>query len=256
MSRKIVITGAGSGMGAAIAQILKSNGDQVFGIDLKNSDFSTDLSTPEGRQKGVDTSIAWANGQLDGLVLCAGLGSSVNPPSLIAKVNYFGATAFIDGLFDVLSKTKNSSAVVISSVAAAQPDMMNLPILEDYAKHDEAKVCQLLDAQNIGHLAYASSKNALTRFVRSKSIIWGRAGVRINAVAPGAIQTPLLQAGMDDPRYGEAIRKFVPPLGRVGEVDEVAKLVKFLLSSDASYISGAMLFVDGGMDAMIRPNSF
>jgi len=256
MARKIVITGAGSGMGAAVAKMLRAQGDEVFGIDLKNSDFSTDLSTPHGRQAGIDAALTWSAGQLDGLVVCAGLGSSVNPPSLIAKVNYFGATAFLDGLFEVLSKTKDSSAVVISSVAAAQPDMVNLPILDEYAKNDESKICQILDEQNIGHLAYATSKNALTRFVRSRSISWGQAGVRINAVAPGAIQTPLLQAGLDDPRYGEAIRKFVPPLGRVGEVDEVAKLIKFLLSSDASYISGTMLFVDGGMDAMIRPNSF
>jgi len=256
MARKIVITGAGSGMGAAVAKMLRAQGDEVFGIDLKNSDFAADLSTPSGRQSGVDAALAWAGGKLDGLVVCAGLGSMVNPPSLIAKVNYFGAKAFIDGLFDVLSKTKNSSAVVISSVAAAQPDMMNLPILDDYAKNDEEKVCQILDEQNIGHVAYASSKNALTRYIRLKSITWGQAGVRLNAVAPGAIQTPLLQAGMDDPKYGEAIRKFVPPLGRVGDVDEVAKLIKFLLSSDASYISGSMLFVDGGMDAMIRPNSF
>ena len=74
-------------------------------------------------------------------------------------------------------------------------------------------------------LAYLGSKNALGRAVRRRSSRWAETGVRLNAVAPGPVMTPLLQGDMDDPETGEAIRNLHIPLGRVGEPDEVAELV-------------------------------
>ncbi len=107
-----------------------------------------------------------------------------------------------------------------------------------------------------GNLAYAGSKNALTVAVRERAKAWGAAGVRLNTVAPGATQTPLLEAGLNDPRYGQAIRDFIPPIGRRAAPEEIAAAVGFLLSTAASYVHGAQLVVDGGIDAVSRPTSF
>ena len=73
---------------------------------------------------------------------------------------------------------------------------------------------------------------------------------------PGAVETPLLQAGLHDARYAQAIKNFVAPLGRRADPSEIAAAVAFLLSPQASFIHGTQLFIDGGMDAMVRPTQF
>ena len=75
-------------------------------------------------------------------------------------------------------------------------------------------------------------------------------------VAPGAVETPLFQASLDDPRYGEATRKFVAPVGRSSTPHEIANVVLFLQSEQASFVHGTVIFVDGGMDAMTRTDRF
>ncbi|MOA64481.1 3-alpha-hydroxysteroid dehydrogenase/carbonyl reductase [compost metagenome] len=78
----------------------------------------------------------------------------------------------------------------------------------------------------------------------------------MNVVAPGAVETPLHQASREDPRFGEAVRQFVAPMGRSGNPEEIAEVIAFLQSAKASFIHGSVLFVDGGMDAMVRPTRF
>ena len=75
-------------------------------------------------------------------------------------------------------------------------------------------------------------------------------------MAPGAVETPLFQASLDDPRYGEATRKFVAPVGRSSTPHEIANVVLFLQSEQASFVHGTVIFVDGGMDAMTRTDRF
>ncbi len=92
--------------------------------------------------------------------------------------------------------------------------------------------------------------------MRAIAPAWAEEQLRINAVAPGTTQTPLLQAGLDDAVFGDLIRGFKVPLGRFADPDEIAKAVLFLLGEDASFCVGSVLFVDGGSDAMMRPNGF
>jgi NAD(P)-dependent dehydrogenase (short-subunit alcohol dehydrogenase family) len=93
-------------------------------------------------------------------------------------------------------------------------------------------------------------------FARRKAVELGAKGIRINVVAPGAVDTPLFAASLADARYGEATRKFVAPLGRAGRPEEIARVVGFLQSEQASFVHGTVVFADGGMDAMMRTERF
>ena len=95
-----------------------------------------------------------------------------------------------------------------------------------------------------------------TPSVRKRASTWGQAGVRLNTVAPGATETPLLQAGLQDPRFSAAIQNFVAPLARRADPREMASVVAFLMSDAASFVHGAQFYVDGGIDAVTRPTQF
>lgn len=253
-----LITGSASGIGAATAQALKAVGHTVIGVDLRNADITGDLSSAEGRQAIIAQALARCGGQLDGLVLCAGLGAQVQPASLVTSVNYFGAVELLDALLPALQKGQNPSAVVISSVASAMLPWEKNPLAAACEAGDEAQVSAIVMGAGPqgGNLAYAGSKNALTVAVRKRAAVWGQAGVRLNTLAPGATETPLLQAGLQDPRYGEAIKNFVAPIARRAEPSEIASVVVFLMSQAASFVHGAQFYVDGGIDAVTRPTQF
>ena len=106
-----------------------------------------------------------------------------------------------------------------------------------------------------GNTVYASSKVAIARDVRRRVVEWGGRRVRINAVAPGPFRSPLLQQGLDDPTFGPLIEALPVPTGAIGTPDEVAAVVDFLLGPDASYVHGSIVFVDGGIDAQLRPDA-
>lgn len=253
-----LITGSASGIGAAAAKALQAAGHTVIGVDLRNADITGDLSSAQGRQAIVAQALARCGGQLDGLVLCAGLGAQVQPASLVTSVNYFGAVELLDALLPALQKGQNPAAVVISSVASAMLPWEKNPLAAACEAGDEAQVSAIVMGAGPqgGNLAYAGSKNALTVAVRKRASVWGQAGVRLNTLAPGATETPLLQAGLQDPRYGEAIKNFVAPIARRADPAEIASVLVFLMSPAASFVHGAQFYVDGGIDAVTRPTQF
>ena len=107
-----------------------------------------------------------------------------------------------------------------------------------------------------GSIAYAATKLALARWVRrhAPAAPWAGTGIRLNAVAPGPVLTPLLQAGLDDPVFGPAIRGLPVPLGGMAGSEQIASVVDFLLGDGARFVTGAVLFADGGTDAMMFPD--
>ncbi len=250
------ITGSASGIGAAARKRLEETGDRVIGIDVRDSEIIADLSQRDGRQAAIRAVWEECRGRLDRLVVSAGLGAHVKPPSLIASVNYFGAVEILDGLMGALRKGNNPAALVICSNSAQMMPMDDLPYVLALLEHREEEACRLIDETDDPVLAYLGSKNALGKAVRRRASKWAEAGVRLNAVAPGPVKTPLLQGDMDDPLTGDAVRALRIPLGRMGDPHEIAELVAFMLSPSASWIHGSIYFIDGGIDAQMRPDRF
>lgn len=246
------ITGSASGIGAAVAQQLREAGHTVIGIDRQQAEVVADLSSSEGRKSAAEQVIALSNGQLDGLVCCAGLGVTAPSSSLVLSVNYFGSTELIDLLHSVLAQSTEPAITIIGSVAAGQQTVEPHPMVELMLNNNEQAARSLADEFGQPHIAYAASKYALTVHCRRLAVKTGSTGVRLNIVAPGAIETPLHEASKNDPRFGEAVRNFIAPIGRNGQPSEIADAVSFLQSPQASFVHGSIIYVDGGMDAMMR----
>ncbi|MCY1395042.1 3-alpha-hydroxysteroid dehydrogenase/carbonyl reductase [compost metagenome] len=250
------VTGSASGIGAALCRQLREAGHQVIGIDRAGADVNADLSTPAGRAEAVRQVLEKSGGALDHLVLCAGLGVTAPSSGLIVAVNYFGVSALLDGLAEALGKGNSPSAVVVGSVASVQPGADRLEMVEAMLAGDEEAAVAGANQLNEPSMAYAGSKYAASVLVRRKVHEWAKLGIRLNVVAPGVVETPLYKASTEDPKYGEATRNFVAPLGRGSQPDELAGVIRFLLSEQASFMHGTVVFADGGMDAMMRPNRF
>ena len=251
-----VITGSASGIGAAIRARAEKAGDKVIGIDIKDAEIIADLSTGEGRKTAIGEVKRCCGDILDFFVACAGISTDDPSPSRIASVNYFGMVDLLDGLFDSLKRGKDPAAVVISSNSAQLRALGDHPYIMALLEHDEAKAMRIIEEAGDTILAYMGSKNAVARAIRRRAMAWGNAGVRLNAVAPGNTKTPMHQRGLDHPVIGDLIRALPRPLGRDAETDEIAAVVTFLLGPEASYIHGAVYYVDGGIDAAVRPDSF
>lgn len=253
---RAAVTGSASGIGAAVRRRLEADGTSVVGVDLHAAEVVSDLSTPEGRKRAVQEVLRRCGGRLDRLVLCAGVGAHIRPASRIASVNYFGAVEVLDGLLRAMEHVQDAAAVVIGSNAAQMIVLDEDPLVQALLAHDEPLACRLADGADSPPLTYLASKNALGKALRRRAVPWAKARVRLNAVAPGPVQTPLLEGDMNDPLTADAIRQLSIPLGRVGTPEEIAELVAFLLSPTASWIHGAIYYIDGGIDAEIRPDRY
>jgi len=249
-----IVTGAASGLGAAVTERLRARGERVVTVDLRDADVVADLGTVDGRADAAAGALALVDGPLAGLVPCAGLGPQVPDHALIASVNYFGAIAFLDGCIDALAESAPSAVVAISSNSTTIDPTVNADLVAAFTGGDEDGA-RTLASEVAGNTVYASSKVAIARAVRSRVAEWGARGVRINAVAPGPFMSPLLQQGLDDPTFGPLIEALPVPTGAIGTPGEVAAVIDFLLGPDASYVHGSIVFVDGGIDALLRPDA-
>lgn len=249
-----VITGGSSGIGAAIVEQLQSEGHRVLVVDIQQADIVADLSSAEGRRAAIEAIREAAQDELTGLVTCAGVGAHIPHKGLIAAVNYFGSVALIEGLQPILAKHQ-SSVLLISSNSAPRPT--NPEFVEALLANDETSasaIAATMESQPV----YSGSKQALTRWMRRNSQAYAAQGIRMNAMGPGYTRTPLSAAVEDDANYGPAIKQFIDsiPIGRPGMPQDMADAASFLLSEKAGFICGAMLFIDGGHDAMQRPDQF
>jgi len=252
----IAVTGSASGIGAATRARLERAGQRVIGVDLRGAEVVANLAEPPGRMAAIEAVRKIAGDRLDGLVVCAGVGPQVEPWSTIVSLNYFGAQALLAGLRPLLAAGDNAAAVAVSSNSATLPGM-ETPLVDACLAGDEQEARRLAETLD-GQRTYAGSKLALARWVRRQAPgpEWAGAGIRLNAVAPGAVMTPLLQQGLDDPHFGPAIRNFPIPTGGFGSPDQIAAAIAFLLGPEAAFCCGSVLFVDGGTDAMVRRDTY
>lgn len=253
MTRTYLVTGSASGIGAAAAAHLRNQGAHVVGADLRDSDITVDLATADGRRELVEQAHQLTGGRLDGVVACAGV--ALFGPITIG-VNYFGAVATLEGLRPLLVEGTDPRAVVISSVASLHPT--DSSIVEAALAGDEAAATAAArSAVESGHGAqiYSSSKAAIARWVRRNAVTaeWAGMDIPLNAIAPGTIITPTIQAMLDTDAGRKAIDGSVPmPLNGHAQPQQVAQLISWLVSKENSHITGQVVFLDGGADAVLR----
>ena len=246
-------------MGAATRNKLENDGHTVIGIDLRDAEIIADLSTDEGRSSAVAQTLERCDGALDGLVTAAGLGPPIRG-ELIAKVNYFGSVALLEGLRHALAGN-NAQVVQIGSNSSTTAPNLPPELVEAYLSGDEEEAVRLVNLTPQpfdGAVAYGASKLAVSRWCRRAAVSedWVGQGITLNVIAPGPVQTPLFQMGKDDDDYGPLLEGFPIPTGEPATADLLADWIVFLLSPAARFACGSVIFVDGGADAMIRADAW
>ncbi len=248
--RTYVVTGSASGIGAATSKRLQAAGHHVVGVDLHDADVTADLATDAGRRAVVDGVQQVTQGRLDAVIACAGISSG---DAVTVSINFFGAVATLEGLRPLLAGSDAPRAATISSVALLQS--LDDDIVDACMQGDEEAA--VAAAEGKGVFVYPSTKRALARWVRrsAPSKAWAGAGIPLNAVAPGVVRTPMTADLLGDPTWKEIVDDAVPmPLGGYAEADEVAAALDWLTSPDNTKVTGQVLFVDGGADAVLRPD--
>jgi NAD(P)-dependent dehydrogenase (short-subunit alcohol dehydrogenase family) len=215
-----------------------------------------DLSTAGGRRSAIEGATEQSGGQLAGIVTCAGLaGLPGRAGSLLASVNYFGTVDLLVGLRPLLAP--GGAAVAISSNSTTVQPAVPADLVEACLRHDEDLSREIADAR--GSLAsYPATKLAVAHWVRRNATGpgWAGSGIRLNAIAPGMIDTPMVAGMRADAKAGPMLDMLPIPVGRPGRPEEIAAVVDLLLGPDGAFFCGSVVFCDGGSDALLRTNDW
>lgn len=228
-----VVIGASSGIGRATARLLAARDYRVYGTGVSAAEVRQGRAEPANQGIEFDC-LDVADGaavntyfgqfsQLDALVNCAGIGAGS------AEFNEAGFTNTID---INLNGTMRCCYAAETALKAAAGAVVNL-----------ASVMSVFGSASAP--AYAASKGGVLQFSKSLAVAWGEAGVRVNAVAPGWIETPMTSAMQANAERNRRVLER-SPLRRWGKPEEIAAGIVFLLSPEASFINGALIPIDGG----------
>ena len=244
-AKSIIITGAGMGLGLAAAKELASQGAYLTLVDFNEkalTDAKQQLSKefPDAKittvvgdaSKYVDTAVKEYK-RIDGLYNNAGIEGKqasmteydINVFKKVIDINLMGVYYGMRYVIPVMQKQKYGRIVNVASVGGIRGVMNQVP--------------------------YVASKHAVSGMTKNAALEYGRDGITTNAIAPGAILTPMVaeafkQVNPADPKMAEMEYAQANPTKRLGLPEEVARVVAFLLSDDSSYVSGQTIAIDGG----------
>ncbi|HSA40040.1 MAG TPA: SDR family oxidoreductase [Mycobacterium sp.] len=256
------VTGSAWGMGAQGAAKLRAAGHTVIGVDLRDAEVLADLSTPAGRDGAAAQVLALCDGRLDGALLGAGVGPLPGADSArrIFAINYLGVVELAQAWRPALAATGRAKVVVIASNSATTVPVVPGAAIRALLRGDVDRAARVMKwfGPAAPSLAYAASKIAVSRWVRRSAVTaeWAGRGIRLNAIAPGAILTPLLEKQLATPSEARAIHAFPVPVGDFGDPGQLADWMMFMLSDAADFVCGSIVFVDGGSDAYLRANAW
>ena len=243
--RTYLVTGSASGIGAATVELLQKRGATVIGCDLNDADIIADLSNPQGRAALVEQ--ASKMGPINGVLAIAGGGRRG-----LIETNYFGAVATLEGLRPVLAESADPRAVVVSSTSSLMPPVGNT-VVQACVDGDEPTAVRLAGELPEGLDAYGCAKRALHRWVRKVAPTpeWAGAGIPLNVVAPGVVDTPAAAWILTNPEAQAHVEARCPqPLGGFpGRPEWVGELMCWLTSAENKFVTGQIIFSDGGAEA-------
>jgi NAD(P)-dependent dehydrogenase (short-subunit alcohol dehydrogenase family) len=249
-------------MGRQAAEKLRAAGHTVIGVDLRDAEVAADLSGPDGRAAAAEQVLARCGGHLDGAVLAAGLGPRPGPgmARTIFEVNFRGVVDLLDAWRPALAAAERAKVVVIGSNSSTTiPAVPRRAVRALLAGRTASAVRTVkLLGPAAPSMAYGASKIAVTRWARRQAVTpeWAGAGIRLNVLAPGAIQTPLLDELLAIPQQAKAVQAFPVPVGGFGDPAMLADWMLFMLSDAAEFLCGSVIFVDGGTDAYFRSDDW
>jgi len=241
--RVALITGGAQGLGAAMARRLRADGLAVVIADLNGAGALSlaaelgdddqargtvvDVSLDESVDAAID-SVGRHFGRLDILVNNAGILSRTPAEQTSTAawlreldVNLGGTMRCSRAAFPLLAQGENAVIINLASVGST----FGLPL----------------------RLAYSTTKTGIAGLTRTLAAEWGEHGIRVNAIAPGYIDTTLMRSGFEQGVLDERSILRRTPLGRLGSAEEIAAAASFLVSEDASFVTGVVLSVDGGV---------
>lgn len=256
------VTGSGSGMGREVVTKLRDAGHHVIDVDLADATVVADLATPAGRRRAATAVLEECAGHLDGAVLAAGVGPTPgrDRPRLIGEVNHLGVVDLLTAWRPALAAADRAKVVAFASNSATTVPMVPRRAVDALLAGNTGAAARTLRVfgPRAPAIAYAASKIALSRWVRRTAVTeeWAGAGIRLNAIAPGAIRTPLLEKQLATPAEAKAIRSFPVPVGHFGDPGHLADWVMLMLSDSADFLCGSVMVVDGGSDAWFRADDW